>query len=108
MKTQAIIVFIYGLLILVGGIMGHLKANSAPSLIAGIVFAALSIASAIVMFKGIEWGHTAALIISSFLALFFMYRFSLSYKFMPAGLMIILSLMVIGCLIFMRKKIALS
>ena len=38
MQTAAIIVWVYGTLVLVGGVMGWAKARSKPSLIAGLVF----------------------------------------------------------------------
>lgn len=104
MKSQAIVVFIYGLLLLIGGIIGHLKANSIASLAAGTIFAAMAIFSSIMIYKNNRWALTGAMAISLFLGVFFLYRFYLSYRFMPAGFMVIISLLVLGYLFLNRKK----
>lgn len=104
MKTQAIVVFIYGLLLLAGGIMGHVKAQSLPSLIMGSTFAVLTIISAVGMLKNYPYAYGCAAAISAILTLFFGYRFALSLKFMPAGLMAIISLLVLGYLVYSRKR----
>lgn len=103
MKLQATLLFLYGLLLLIGGIIGHFKANSPASLIAGIVFGVLAIGNAFAFFKGLSWAYPLGFILSSFLFLFFTYRFFLSYRFMPAGLMACLSLVLL-LLLFWTKR----
>ncbi|MBA3958144.1 MAG: TMEM14 family protein [Parachlamydiaceae bacterium] len=103
MNYPALIVFVYGVLLLIGGIIGHLKANSMASLIAGTVFAVLTMASAVAIHKESTVGYYIAMGLSAFLTLFFAYRFSLSYNFMPSGLMTFLSLAVFLILFFTRK-----
>lgn len=104
MQFPAIVVFIYGLFILIGGIMGHIKAQSRASLIMGTAFAILTLLSSFAMFRGIELGRTCAMLISILLTAFFAYRFSLSFQFMPAGLMILLSALVFAVLFFTKGK----
>lgn len=94
MKINGIITLIYGLLVLAGGVMGFMKAQSLPSLISGVAFGTLLIFSAFTMYKGYSWGFTLAFSTTAFLTLFFMYRFSRTYSFMPSGLMVILSALV--------------
>lgn len=101
---QAAVIFIYGLLLLVGGLIGHLKANSLPSLIMGTTFAILAIASAYAIFKGYISGTISALVISLILSLFFFYRLIATQRFMPSGLMAVISVMVLAYLIYTLKK----
>ncbi|MFQ5865498.1 MAG: TMEM14 family protein [bacterium] len=98
------IILAYGILVLVGGILGYVKSQSLPSIISGGIFGLLIIASAILMLKGMAVGTYSALVISVFLAAFFLYRFIGSHKFMPAGLMIILSLISVITLIINLRK----
>lgn len=99
LKISQWVVLIYGLLILVGGMIGFAKAHSAPSLIMGISFSIVIFLSAWLMFKGNKLGNTIAMVCSGLLTLFFAYRFFLTEKFMPAGLMVILSLIVLSFLL---------
>lgn len=104
MKVQAIAFFLYGLLILIGGVIGHFKANSVASLVAGTLFGILAIACAILIYNDVSWGYLAGVILTLFLLLFFLYRFSLSYRFMPAGLMVLLSFVMILIQFFWRRR----
>lgn len=100
MKCPVLIVFVYGLLILAGGMFGYIKANSMPSLFMGSGFAFLLIASAFTMSKNYKYGILCALILSALLTLFFSYRFIKTESFMPSGLMSILSLLVVIALLY--------
>jgi uncharacterized membrane protein (UPF0136 family) len=99
---MAMIVWIYGALVLVGGVMGWMKAKSVPSLVSGIVFGA----ALIFVGYGIKLGHrndvTIAMVIAGLLAVIMGIRFAKSKKFMPAGLVAILSVAVIVSLLMMR------
>lgn len=98
-KTSKTVSSIYGILLIIGGIMGFVKAHSKMSLITGLV-------SGIFIFTACKLGekkpYEAYLFISAIslaLAGFFAGRFSYSHAFMPAGLMLILSvttLVVVG------------
>ena len=99
MNFKATITFVYAALILLGGIIGFIKAQSLPSLIMGGTFALLLALSAIGMLKNYLLGQFIALGLSTLLALFFSYRFFQTMNFMPAGLIAILSLVVIFLLL---------
>jgi uncharacterized membrane protein (UPF0136 family) len=102
MKNTAIVVFAYALLILVGGWMGHVKAGSNASLISGIGFGlALSLCSLWIA-KGKPAAYYLALILTFFLDAFFTFRFTKTHHFMPAGLMSLVSLVM---LVFLALKI---
>lgn len=88
----ATVVLIYGILVLLGGGLGYAKAKSLPSLLSGSVFGVLLIICSILMFQAKSVGTYTALLLSFFLGIFFAFRYKGSRKFMPAGLMIVLSL----------------
>lgn len=87
-----LILAIYGALVLVGGLMGFKKAGSMASLIMGGVSGLLLLATSYGLYQGHSWAQTAAFALPLLLTLFFLYRFSLSYAFMPAGLMVVLGI----------------
>lgn len=82
---------IYGLLTIVGGVIGYFKAGSMMSLISGAVSGLLILASAVALLKGKFIGYYGVLGLSALLAVFFGIRFFKSWAFMPAGLMLVLS-----------------
>lgn len=92
---SASIVLAYGLIVLIGGLIGHAKAGSTASLVSGLVFGTLLIFSAIGIYMRKPFSQYAALVLAFILDGFFTYRFSHSLKFFPAGFMSLLSLMVI-------------
>ena len=84
--------WIYITLLVMGGLIGYLKAGSKASIITSVVFAALLSLCAI---KGILDAHlanTLANFILAALLVFFGWRLSKSKKFMPNGLMLVLTL----------------
>lgn len=102
MKNTAIIMFVYALLILIGGWMGYAKAGSSASLISGIGFSlALSFCSLWIA-QGKALAFYIALVLIFLLDTFFTFRFAKTHQFLPAGLMSLLSL---GMLIFIALKV---
>lgn len=95
MKAAAWIILIYGIVVLVGGVIGHLQAGSAASLITGASFGILLLLSSIGMFRDHLFPTYAALILTLLLDAFFTYRWVLTMKFFPAGIMSLLSLIVL-------------
>lgn len=85
--TPNLILWIYIALLIAGGLIGFFKAGSKASIIASIAFAIpLSLCAA-----GVINVHWVADVILVVLVLFFGFRFSKSRRFMPSGLMAILS-----------------
>ncbi len=105
MNMSAWTVLIYALLILVGGMIGYNQAHSLPSLIAGVTFSLLLFACAIGMFKRSILAYTLSMVFILLLTFFFTYRYVLTAKFMPSGMMAIISAI---CFLFIltraRKK----
>jgi uncharacterized membrane protein (UPF0136 family) len=94
---------IYGILVLAGGIMGYVKANSMPSLIAGGVSGVLLIGAALAMMRGMyQIGWFIAIAVAVLLLVRFGIASMSNFKMMPGGLMIILSLIAIIALVVGR------
>lgn len=104
MQIAGWITLLYGIIILLGGIMGHVKAASKASLIMGLICGALLIGASILIFRKIPMGFLIALILTFALDAFFTYRFFITMKFMPAGLMSIISLAALISLALTRKS----
>jgi uncharacterized membrane protein (UPF0136 family) len=106
MKAKAIIVGCYAVLILIGGVIGHLVANSLASLIASSIFALLLFVCAALIRKGnLMAYHIATFLVASLLG-FFTYRFFLTYKLAPGGIMALISGVLFIYLFTQRKKLA--
>ena len=79
----------YGILAIVGGILGYLKVQSKPSLISGIVSGALLVVGGIAAAQGASWGLTLSTVVTIALIIVFALRLWKTRKFMPAGLMLV-------------------
>ena len=82
---------IYGILLILGGIMGYVKAKSIWSLITGVVCGILILISTNFGSHNKKMQYFNVVMISLILAIFFYIRFNATHGFMPAGLMLILS-----------------
>ena len=92
-----VVLGLYGVLLIVGGVMGYLKARSRASLIAGVVsgiiaFIAVFISSTYNEDGGFGIGLTLAIA----MFLFFGPRAVSARKFVPMGMMAVASVIVIG------------
>lgn len=95
MKVTATIVFVYGLLIALGGIMGFVKGGSNASLISGSVFGLALLLSAYFISKGKIAAQYVALVLTFILDGIFTYRFAKTLHFFPAGFLSLASLAVL-------------
>jgi uncharacterized membrane protein (UPF0136 family) len=89
--TGHTVLWIYIVLLFLGGLMGFLKAKSKASLIASSIFAAILILFAINIAP-----FRYHLAVQVFLLLFFGSRFMKSKKFMPNGMMTILTIVTLA------------
>lgn len=104
MKISAVVVLVYAFMLLAGGIMGYTQAHSLPSLTAGIVSSFLLIICALGINKRSTLAYTMAMLITLGLTLFFGYRFAVTSKFMPAGMMVITSALVLITILWRGKR----
>jgi len=92
-STLALI--IYGVVAIIGGIIGFVKSQSKVSIISGTISGVgLLIAGAAAQNQ--EWGKIAGMAIASLLVIIFMVRLIKTKKFMPAGLMILGGIATLG------------
>ncbi len=105
---ETVLLLIYGILILVGGFIGHWKAGSQASLVSGLVFGFLLLLSAYLTRSSkkilSKVGRYGGLLLTFLLYGFFVYRFSLSRKLAPSGIMALVSLVTLLLLILTTAK----
>jgi len=84
---------VLGILTLVGGVMGYVKAHSAPSLIAGILCGLLLFLAAFMMSTSLNGSLILGLLVSISLAGKFVPDSLHKRAFFPGGLMAVLSML---------------
>jgi uncharacterized membrane protein (UPF0136 family) len=87
MTSDQIILLIYSILLEAGGMMGFIKAGSKASVIASTVFAVIIF---LFIFNVLPIAYVWTVL--AFLVLFFGMRFAKGKKFMPNGMMLILTI----------------
>ena len=85
---------IYGILLIGGGFMG-LKAGSKVSLIMGIVSGVLALVGSFIVDKNFSTGAWTLLVVSGVLCIVFLMRLLKTGKFMPSGMLLSLSAIVL-------------
>ena len=96
---------IFGLLTIVGGVMGYVKAGSTASIIAGAISGIALIVAAYLLPNNVLAGLVIAGLVSVLLAGRFIPAFMKTGKVMPAGLMAVLSVIgVIMAIVAWIKK----
>ena len=89
MTWGVIIEISFGILTIMGGIIGYLKAKSQLSLISGILSGLLLFIAAFLENQGYDLGRLLAQVVTIALIIVFGLRVRKTRKFMPAGLMLI-------------------
>lgn len=100
MKLTGIVILVYGVITLAGGIIGYMSARSMVSLISGGVFGAILIIDSFYIFKSNSLAIYLALAISIILSVTFGIRFSKTFSMVPTGLMLIVSLIAAGFAVY--------
>jgi uncharacterized membrane protein (UPF0136 family) len=99
MNLSIIAAIAYGVLTVIGGIIGYFQAHSQVSLFSGIVSGLLLFAAAYLQLQGNSWGLILAIAVTAALVIFFALRLARTRKFMPAGLMTILGMLSLAVLV---------
>ena len=97
MDATSIYFLIFGALTIIGGVIGYVKAQSVPSIIAGAITGILLLIAGWILPNNRMVGLVMAFVVSLLLAAQFVPKFFRTWKVMPAGLMSILS--VIGLIV---------
>ena len=94
---------IYAVLLAAGGIMGFVKARSHPSLIAGLVSAVGALVALYFARLRSPFGFPLGMALAVVLFVFFGYRYAIrNRRFMPNGMMAVVSLGVLGVMMMVR------
>jgi uncharacterized membrane protein (UPF0136 family) len=97
-NVPIVVLWVYIVLLLAGGLMGFIKAKSKISLITSSVFAVLLALCALGIFRPF---YIADVLVGLLLVVFGM-RFAKGRKFMPSGLMLVLSAVVLVVLLVVK------
>lgn len=100
MGLRSLAVIVYGILALVGGIVGYAQARSMPSLVAGVISGILLIVGGIAHHQGADWGMVLSIIVTIVLVITFAVRFWKTRKFMPAGFMLLAGIIALIAMLF--------
>jgi uncharacterized membrane protein (UPF0136 family) len=105
MEATKIYFIVFGVLTIVGGVVGYVKAGSVASIIAGSITGVLLLVAAFLMPEHRAVGLATAFIISLLLAAQFIPKFVRTGRMMPGGLMSILSTIgIIAAIVAWIKK----
>ena len=104
-QTAQVVLGVYGILLIVGGVMGFAKAGSMVSMIAGGISGIVSLIALWISTSNPAQGLLVGALLALLLTGVFINRFMSTRKLMPAGLVFILSLAVGILLIMVRQQI---
>jgi uncharacterized membrane protein (UPF0136 family) len=92
MENTAIEVWVYGVIMILGGIGGFVRVGSKASLISGVGFGLVLLVSGLGVWQGSQSCLVAAEVIALLLLVLFAIRYAKKRRFMPAGMLAVLSL----------------
>jgi len=104
MSIGVVVAIIYGVLTIVGGMIGYLKSRSKASIISGSIAGLLLILSGLIQLQGQSWGLLLGLAITLGLIIIFGIRFNKTRQYMPAGLMTFLGAVVFAVMLSQLSK----
>ena len=90
----------YGIVSLVGGLVGYFKAGSKVSLISGGISGILLLVCSYLQTQGYDWAFLMAAAITLTLIVVFSIRLRKTGKFMPAGLMVVLGVVALVSIMY--------
>ena len=93
MNFAIVATFAYGILSIVGGIIGYIQVKSKVSLISGTISGLILVISAFLQLQRQGFALALAAVITGMLVIVFAIRLQKTRKFMPAGLMTGLGIM---------------
>ena len=103
MKASGIVILLFGLLVLGGGIVGYNTAEGMAFLISAATYGFLLLASVLGALRGKIMGFLIAPFLTVLLTAFFGYRLVRSGEFIPSGLMTVLGLVAVILYFALRR-----
>ena len=100
MENTAIEVWVYGVIMILGGIAGFVRVGSKASLISGVGFGLALLATGFGVWRGSQDSLLAAIVIALLLVVLFAIRYVKKRRFMPAGMLAVLS--IVAMVMFVR------
>jgi uncharacterized membrane protein (UPF0136 family) len=92
MQTTAMEIWAYGVIMILGGIMGYVKVRSKASLLSGVGMGLALLASGYGVWQGSRESLVVSVVIAALLVVLFAIRLAKTRRFMPLGVLAILSL----------------
>jgi uncharacterized membrane protein (UPF0136 family) len=99
MELGIVAALAYGIVAIIGGIIGYIQAGSKVSLLSGIISGLLLIIAAFAQLQGQNWGLTLAAFVTAVLVVVFAIRLIKTRKFMPAGFMTSLGVLALAVIL---------
>jgi uncharacterized membrane protein (UPF0136 family) len=96
---------VYGVLMIVGGVIGHNQTGSKASLIAGVISGILIGGAVVVSLQKPVVGYGAVVGVAVILCAAFAKRFLKTQAFMPSGMLLVMSLVVVLLGVFALIKL---
>ncbi len=103
-KLSALLAWIFGGLIILGGIVGYIQAGSLVSVGAGFAFGVLMLASGTMIYRGTLHGRRLGVGTSALLTAVFCMRFVKTLAWIPSGALAILALTTTVGLVLLRPR----
>lgn len=98
--TARIALMVYGLILIAGGAIGYVRAGSLVSLVAGVVFGLAAMAAGALAFRSPSAGLVMGFALSLTVGALFAWRFISTRALMPAGITLVLSVLMVISLTF--------
>lgn len=100
-----IVMGVYGVLLIAGGMMGYVKSKSRVSLFAGAIAGGLCVGATWLSLDQPAEGFTIGSLVALLLTGVFINRFAKTRKFMPAGMILVMSAIVGVALMLIQQNL---
>jgi uncharacterized membrane protein (UPF0136 family) len=100
-----IVMGVYGVLLIAGGVMGYVKSKSRVSLFAGAIAGGLCVGATWLSLDQPAEGFTIGSLVALLLTGVFINRFAKTRKFMPAGMILVMSAIVGVALMLIQQNL---
>jgi uncharacterized membrane protein (UPF0136 family) len=105
MKLTGGIVLAYGVIVMLGGLIAYLMADSWVSLFTATLAGAVLVAGGMGIIRRSLYAYFISVGVTTVLAIFFIFRYIQTEKMMPAGIMTGMSVLILLLLLITRGRI---